>query len=120
MDLDHDVLRRLFFEESEKGLGLMEEALACLEASPEDRDSLQTLFRVAHTLKGNAGSLGFVELGSLTRGLESTLERLGEGSVALSRDLVDGLLESVDALRRLLAEARALTVSVERCPALRP
>jgi two-component system, chemotaxis family, sensor kinase CheA len=106
MDVDRDALVRLFFEESEEGLAAMEEALVALEQKPGETEALQILFRVAHTLKGNASSLGFVELTEVTHGLENVLELLRSGSAAVSRDVVDVLLESVDVLREMLAEAK--------------
>ena len=106
-DVDRDELLRLFFEESEEGLETMEEALVILETSPQDTGVLATLFRVAHTLKGNAGSLGFVDLAQVTHHLEDVLDRLRSGSLEVSREVVDVLLASVDVLRGMLAEVKA-------------
>jgi two-component system chemotaxis sensor kinase CheA len=106
IDVDLEALHRLFFEEAEEGLGTMEMALVALEQTPADHDALQALFRVAHTLKGNAQSLGFSELAALTHGLEDVLDRVRAGGLVLGREVIDLLLECVDALRRLLAEAK--------------
>lgn len=103
-DVDRDALVSLFFEEAEEGLVAMEQALVALEERPADSEALQTVFRVAHTLKGNASSLGFADLAEVTHGLESVLDLLRSGSVAVSREVVDVLLESVDVLREMLAE----------------
>jgi two-component system chemotaxis sensor kinase CheA len=105
-DVDRDALTRLFFEESEEGLSAMEHALLVLEESPTDSESLNTLFRVAHTLKGNAGSLGFAELAAMTHGLEDVLDRLRGGALSVNREVVDLLLTSLDILRWMLTEAR--------------
>jgi two-component system chemotaxis sensor kinase CheA len=105
-EVDRDALTRLFFEESEEGLAAMEHALLLLEENPKDTESLQTLFRVAHTLKGNSGSLGFTDLAAMTHGLEDVLDRLRAGSLAVTRDVIDLLLESVDVLRAMLLETR--------------
>ena|SRR5260221_13373882 len=104
-DVDRDALVRLFFEEAEEGLAAMEQALVALEERPADTEALQIVFRVAHTLKGNASSLGFRDLAELTHGLEGVLDRLRSGSVAVSREVIDVLLESVDVLREMLAGA---------------
>jgi two-component system, chemotaxis family, sensor kinase CheA len=104
-DVDRDALVRLFFEEAEEGLVAMEQALLALEERPADTEALQIVFRVAHTLKGNASSLGFGDLAEVTHGLESVLDRLRSGSVAVSREVIDVLLESVDVLREMLAGA---------------
>ena len=105
-DVDREALLSLFFEESEEGLAAMEQALLVLEEAPADPEPLNTLFRAAHTLKGNSGSLGFAELAALTQGLEDVLDRLRRGSLCVDRDVIDLLLVSVDALRALLREAR--------------
>lgn len=102
-DVDRDALVRLFFEEAEEGLVAMEQALVALEERPADTEALQTVFRVAHTLKGNASSLGFSDLAELTHGLESVLDGLRSGGVSVSREVIDMLLEAVDVLREMLA-----------------
>ena len=103
-DIDRDALVRLFLEESEEGLAAMEQALVTLEGGVGDGDALKTLFRVAHTIKGNAASLGFAELAEVTHEIEDVLDRLRTGSLAMSRQVTDLLLASVDALRQILAE----------------
>jgi len=104
-DIDKDALVRLFFEESDEGLAALEQALLTLEGRPDDEDSLKTAFRVAHTLKGNASSLGFDELAGVTHEVEDVLDRLRSGALALSRQVTDLLLAAVDTLREMLAEA---------------
>jgi two-component system, chemotaxis family, sensor kinase CheA len=78
-EIDKDALVRLFFEESEEGLAAMEQALVTLEQRPGDGDALKTAFRVAHTLKGNAASLGFAEPAALGR---ARSEPAGDGPAA--------------------------------------
>ena len=58
-DIDRDAIVQTFLDESEEGLAAMEEAMIGLEARPDDAELVSTIFRVAHTLKGNAASLGF-------------------------------------------------------------
>jgi len=105
-EIDKDALVRLFFEESEEGLAAMEQALVTLEQRPGDGDALKTAFRVAHTLKGNAASLGFAELAGVTHEVEDVLDRLRSGSLEASQQVTDLLLAAVDTLREMLAEAR--------------
>ena len=107
IDVDRKALVRLFFEESQEGLATMEEALVTLEASAGQSDALKALFRVAHTLKGNAASLGFTEIAEMTHDFENVLDCLRSGSLAVSKPVTDLLLASVDALRAMLSEAKA-------------
>lgn len=105
-DVDRDTLRRLFFEEAEEGLLAMEEALVALERGQARGEDLRVLFRVAHTLKGNAASLGFDELAEVTHQLEDVLERLRSGALEVNRAVVDVLLASVDLLRAMVLEVK--------------
>ena len=105
-EIDRDALVRLFFEESDEGLAALEQALLTLEEREGDDDALKTAFRVAHTLKGNAASLGFGELAGVTHEVEDVLDRLRSGSLAVSRQVTDLLLAAVDTLREMLTEAR--------------
>jgi two-component system chemotaxis sensor kinase CheA len=101
-DIDYDALLQTFLGESEEGLATMEEALLGLESRPHDAELLGTVFRVAHTLKGNASSLGFAGLVRLSHALEDLLDRLRSRLVLLTPELVTLLLRAVDALRELV------------------
>src|SRR5580704_543699 len=56
-DFDREAVLAAFLVESEEGLDSMEQALVQMESSPSDLELLHSIFRVAHTLKGNATSL---------------------------------------------------------------
>jgi two-component system chemotaxis sensor kinase CheA len=103
--VDYAAVLEVFLAESQEGLAAMEQALLALEAQPDDEAQLQTLFRMAHTLKGNAASLGLADLATLTHALEDVLERLRSRESALTDDVVTLLLESLDALGEMLADA---------------
>lgn len=120
MDLDRQLVLDSFFEESAENVASMERAVMALEKAPGDRALLQQLFRDAHTLKGNALSLGFPALGQVAHGLEDRLEALREGEQQATPELVSLLLAGVDDLRRLLGDAaageqaRTLRIDVEK------
>lgn len=107
MDLDLEILTQEFLRESEEGLTAMEEALLVLEAHPEDPESLSTVFRVAHTMKGNAMVVNFQGVVQLAHVLEDLLEGLRERELPVTTRLVTTMLEAVDLLRRLIPEAAA-------------
>ncbi len=104
-EFDRKALLGVFLAEAEERLVQMEEALVALEEHPGDDELLQAIFRAAHTLKGNAATLGFGALTEFTHVLEDLLERVRNRSLAVTPPLVTLLLESVDALRQLLADA---------------
>ena len=65
MDIDRAALMEAFLADSREGLGAMEQALIALEARPDDRSTArQAIFRAAHTLKGNASTMGLEGLPS--------------------------------------------------------
>jgi two-component system chemotaxis sensor kinase CheA len=107
VDIDFGAIVTVFLAECEEGLAEMEAALLALEARPGDGELLNTVFRVAHTLKGNAANLGFAPAADFAHEVEDVLDRLREGEAALTPALAGALLESVDALRTLVPSATA-------------
>jgi two-component system chemotaxis sensor kinase CheA len=105
MDIDLQPLLQMFLAESEEGLSAMEEALVALESRPEDDEALGAVFRVVHTLKGNAGSFGFQALAGFAHVLEDILDRLRRRELPVKPALVTLLLRSVDALRQMVPDA---------------
>ena len=73
MDLDRDVLLQTFLEETQENLVSMEQALVALEAHPDDDEALRAVFRGAHTIKGNAATLGFRAVAELAHAFEDVL-----------------------------------------------
>jgi len=86
------------------GLASMEESLLELEVRPGDAELLNLVFRICHTLKGDADSLGFAALTEFAHVLEDLLGRLRDGSLAMTDEILAQLLGSVDALRDLLSD----------------
>ena len=105
MEFDAEALLLTFIAETEENLRVMEEGLLSLEARPDDPEVLQTIFRMAHTLKGNSASLGFSGVAEFAHALEDQLERLRKRTRAATPGLVTVLLESIDALREMLPVA---------------
>jgi two-component system chemotaxis sensor kinase CheA len=105
MEFDAEALLLTFIAETEENLRVMEEGLLSLETRPDDPEVLQTIFRMAHTLKGNSASLGFSGVAEFAHALEDQLERLRKRTRAATPGLVTVLLESIDALREMLPVA---------------
>jgi two-component system chemotaxis sensor kinase CheA len=104
-DFDREAILAAFLAESVEGLNQMEHALLELEAHPSDDELLHDIFRVAHTIKGNASALDLAELAGFAHVIEDLLEILrGEGQ-ELTRELMNLLLEATDALRVIVPEA---------------
>jgi HPt (histidine-containing phosphotransfer) domain-containing protein len=107
MPSEFDQFRDAFFEEAAEHVAAMEGALLRLEDRPDELELLHRIFRGAHSIKGGSGMLGFADLGRFTHLLESLLDRMRDGTVAVTPDLIDLLLRATDALKALLAAAKA-------------
>lgn len=101
-------LTQEFLAESREGLERMELCLTELERRPEDRELVAEIFRAVHTIKGTTGFLGFGRLQALAHAGESLLAALRDGRVAVTGELIGGLLELRDGLQAVLGiiEAR--------------
>lgn len=73
-----------------------------LEANPEDLDLLNSIFRVAHTVKGSSSFLNFDVLTKLTHHMEDVLNKARHGDLKITPDIMDVVLESVDKMKTLL------------------
>ena len=97
-----DDLTKEFIEESREGLDRMERCLTELETRPDDAGLLGEIFRAVHTIKGTTGFLGFDRLEKLAHAGEHLLVGLREGRLAVTSELVSGLLRLMDGLRTIL------------------
>ena len=99
MDLDRDILLQTFLEETQENLVQMEQALVALEARPSDDEAIRAVFRGAHTIKGNAATLGFRAVADFAHLFEDVLARLREHALAPSTALTSLMLRALDVLR---------------------
>jgi two-component system, chemotaxis family, sensor kinase CheA len=103
MDFDRDAVLTSFVAETQEGLDLMEQSLLAMESHSGGTELLDDVFRVAHTLKGNATSLEFDELKGFAHAIEDLLDILREQNSDIEADVISLLLKSVDELRSLVA-----------------
>jgi two-component system, chemotaxis family, sensor kinase CheA len=99
--MSDDVVRE-FLVESNENLDLLDRELVRLEKDPQNRDTLASVFRTIHTIKGTCGFLGFTKLESVAHVGENLLSRLRDGEVALNPEIATALLRMVDAIRQML------------------
>lgn len=104
--IDLKRFHRAFFEESFEGLDAMEAALLRLDPACPDAETLNGIFRAAHSIKGGAGTFGFSSISDYTHVLEALLDEMRAGRRAPSEADIDLLLRASDALRQLLLAAR--------------
>ena len=106
MNINLEQFHQTFFEESFEGLDAMESGLLNLQSGETDADTINTIFRAAHSIKGGSGTFGFSALAKFTHVLETLLNEMRDGRRAVTPDAVNLLLESVDALREMLTAVR--------------
>ncbi|MDR0182913.1 chemotaxis protein CheW [Lysobacter arvi] len=94
-----------FFEESRENLDAMEAGLLAMESGSADGETINVVFRAAHSIKGGAATFGFTAISELTHQLETLLDEARSGRRQLDADAIGALLVSGDALRGLLAAA---------------
>jgi two-component system chemotaxis sensor kinase CheA len=97
--MSSDALIVTFQREAEELLMALEEGLLELESAADSAETIDRLFRAAHTLKGNAGMVGLTEIVRLTHVLENVLDRLRARSLVASETVVEALLSGFDALK---------------------
>lgn len=98
MDLDLNQYINLFVEEAKEHLQNMNEALLELEKDKDNVSLINELFRVAHTLKGMSGTMGFVNMANLTHEMENVLEGIRSHEIELSETVIDIIFECFDVL----------------------
>lgn len=105
MKVDRDLLLQTFREEADEHLDGLEQELLALEHRPTDAELIATLFRRAHTLKGNALVVGLQPIVDSAHVLEDALERLRDGHLRAEPRLVSVLLATADGLRRMVEQS---------------
>lgn len=104
MSIDLSQFISTFLEESYEGLEIMESSLLNLDSA--DEETINTIFRAAHSIKGGAGTFGFTEVADFTHVVETLLDEMRSGTTAVTPPLVNLLLESVDCIKALLEAAQ--------------
>jgi two-component system chemotaxis sensor kinase CheA len=100
-ELSPEVLQ-IFREEANERLDRIEENLLLLEAVEDGAETIDALFRDAHSIKGNSGVVGLHDVRSIAHAMEDVLEQAREHA-GLPRELIDPLLRATDAMRTIVA-----------------
>ena len=107
MGIDISKFQTVFFEECTEGLEAMEAGLLLLEGDRHaDPETIHTIFRAAHSIKGGSGSFGYQDVMDFTHLLETLLDRMREGRQDADKGTISGLLEAVDVLGLMLKARR--------------
>jgi len=106
VSIDLSQFFEVFFEESFEGLDIMETELLNLVPGEEDLETINTIFRAAHSIKGGSATFGFNSIANFTHVLETLLDQIREGERNISSEHINLLLKSVDCLRALLSSLK--------------
>lgn len=92
----------IFIDETKEHLQSLNEHLLILEKEPDNMDTINEIFRAAHSLKGMAGTMGFKRMQKLTHDMENVFQEVRNGNMNVTSKLVDILFRGLDALEGYL------------------
>ncbi len=118
IDVDMEEIAALFVEESKEGLDIMESGLLNLDLGAADPETMNTIFRAAHSIKGGGATFGYTEVSEFAHHVETLLDEMRQGDRDVTREGVDLLLLSVDCIRDMIAEVSSGSVDTTRAQAL--
>ncbi|AEX85149.1 chemotaxis protein histidine kinase-like protein [Marinitoga piezophila KA3] len=101
---DMDVYLSVFIDEANENLQRLNDELLDLENNPEDMEKINEIFRVMHTFKGMAGTMGFDKIAKVSHKMENLLDEIRKGKTKVSEDLIDLLFKTLDALTESIAD----------------
>lgn len=101
--MDTSQYMSMFLEESMENLQTLNESLLDLEQDPNDVDKLNQIFRVAHTIKGMAATMGFNDVAELTHKMEDVLSKFREGELKVTQAVVTVLFDCLDTLEKMIS-----------------
>jgi two-component system chemotaxis sensor kinase CheA len=102
MTIDISQFYQVFFDEAEELLAEMERLLLGVDVAAPDSEDLNAIFRTAHSVKGGASTFGITDMSEVTHVLESLLDRIRKGEMALTSQHVDAFLAAKDTLKMQL------------------
>jgi two-component system chemotaxis sensor kinase CheA len=104
MSVDLSQFHQIFFEESFEGLDVMESELLEMDLDDVNEETVNTIFRAAHSIKGGAGTFGFMPISEFTHVVETLLDEIRSGQRTMKANYIDLFLQSVDCLRGMLSD----------------
>jgi two-component system chemotaxis sensor kinase CheA len=102
--MDMSQYRGLFISESREHLRAIGELVVALESGAADRETIDSLFRAAHSLKGMASSMGYGRIATLAHKMEDFMDRFRRGEVVFTAVAADLLLEGADLIEAMIQD----------------
>ena len=88
----------IFLDEAGEHLQSLSDQIMILEQEPENMDTINEIFRAAHSLKGMAGTMGYKRMQNLTHDMENVFSEVRNGNIKIKSDMIDVLFQCLDAL----------------------
>lgn len=104
--MTNEEIQGIFFVECEEALGAAESALDICRDGGQDAETINSIFRAVHSIKGGAGAFGFTALQAFTHGFETLLSDVRDEKVDVTGDLVALMLRALDLLSDHVTAAR--------------
>ena len=92
----------IFIDETKEHLQSLNTQILTLEQEPEDMDTINEIFRAAHSLKGMAGTMGYKRMQTLTHDMENVFSEVRNGVIKVNASVIDVLFQCLDALDEYL------------------
>ncbi|MBR7090804.1 MAG: chemotaxis protein CheA [Lachnospiraceae bacterium] len=89
----------IFLDETNEHLQNLNKQILNLEQNPEDSDTINEIFRAAHSLKGMAGTMGYKRMQNLTHDMENVFSEVRSGNIKVGPEMIDTLFQCLDALQ---------------------
>lgn len=99
---DMDEYKEMFAVESAEHLQSMNEALLSLEKDSANSETINVMFRAAHTLKGMSATMGYTNIKELTHNMENLMDRVRKNEIKLDSSAIDVLFECLDTLEKMV------------------
>ena len=96
----------IFIDETNGHLQNLSDCIMSLEKDPENMDTINEIFRAAHSLKGMAGTMGFKRMQRLTHDMENVFQEVRSGNMSVTSGLVDVLFQCLDAIDAYLESVK--------------
>ena len=90
----------IFLDETNEHLQNLNDQILVLEQEPENMDTINEIFRAAHSLKGMAGTMGYKRMQTLTHDMENVFSEVRNGNIKVDSDMIDILFQCLDALEQ--------------------
>lgn len=97
----------IFIDESSEHIQSLSDCIMSLEKEPENKDTINEVFRAAHSLKGMAGTMGYKRMQHLTHDMENVFQEVRSDKIKVDSSMIDLLFKCLDALDEYLANIKS-------------